>query len=498
MFSYNINFIISLVPEIFLFLSIMFLLTFSIIIVIVNKSYFENKELISNIKLLCFFILFIYIYLLFNVNFSSNYYKFLTQIDLIKITKILLSFLTMWILNQKIFFEKIKSFFFEISIFFLTCLLSFSLMISFDNLILIYIFIELQSLIFIILASLTKKLNSFAYAIQYFIISLIASCFLLLAISFIYGIFGTTNLYFISIIIELLISDYNFNWDFYTIFNLIIIAVLMKMGSFPIFNWLPKVYDGSFMFIASYFSIISFIAYFIFIFNFFINTVYLQINSIDIFFIACLGSVFFGSLGLLYQIKINRFMAYNSILNIGYVLAIILCIFTNNIINAYGVLNFITILYLISYCTININLWNILLHSSLGSVNKKSFINIQEFSILKFYNKPLWLLFIVSLCSMAGLPPFLGFIIKFFLICTVLKAGHILSCFFLVILTLFSIISYLIIIKIITFDNILNFDKTVYVSEYSFKFSNYIISLTSIIILIYFPFLDIVAYFIKY
>ncbi|WP_428028764.1 proton-conducting transporter membrane subunit, partial [Arcobacter sp.] len=161
------------------------------------------------------------------------------------------------------------------------------------------------------LAALAKKLNSFGSSIQYFIISLISSCFLLLAISLLYGMFGTVNLNYIFMIIDLLSSSYNFGWDFYTIFSLIIISVLIKMGSFPFFYWLPKVYDNSLMFISSYFSTISFLAYFIFIFNFFINSIFLNLNSIDIFFISCLGSVFFGSMGLLYQIKINRFMAYN-------------------------------------------------------------------------------------------------------------------------------------------------------------------------------------------
>jgi len=228
------------------------------------------------------------------------------------------------------------------------------------------------------------------------------------------------------------------------------------------------------------------------------NSVYLYLNSIDIFFISCLGSVFFGSTGLLYQVKINRFMAYNSILNVGYILSLILCIFSEDIIGIKTTINSITSLYLISYCIINVNLWSILLSTSLGTRYKTAFTCIQEFFILKFYNKILWILLIVSLCSMAGLPPFLGFVIKFFLICTVFKSGHILYCFFLTIFTLFSIVSYLIIIKIITFDNIPNLDTTVYVVEFFSKLHIFIISLSSVLILFYFPFLDMVTHLIKY
>jgi NADH:ubiquinone oxidoreductase subunit 2 (subunit N) len=102
------------------------------------------------------------------------------------------------------------------------------------------------------------------------------------------------------------------------------------------------------------------------------------------------------------------------------------------------------------------------------------------------------------MCAMAGLPPFLGFIIKFFLICTLLKAGHVLYCFLLVFLTLFSVIAYLIIIKIITVDSIVNFDKTVYVVEFFSKLHIFIVSITSVFILFYFPFLDMVIHLIKY
>jgi NADH-quinone oxidoreductase subunit N len=98
-----------------------------------------------------------------------------------------------------------------------------------NELLLIYIAIELQSLSFYVLATFNRNSEFSAEAgLKYFIFGGLMSCFLLFGIFLTYSIFGSLSL-------ELLLSLINYSYDpiFFNGFLFILTVFIFKVGSFP-------------------------------------------------------------------------------------------------------------------------------------------------------------------------------------------------------------------------------------------------------------------------
>lgn len=459
--------------EIFLFFSILFLFILGIIINRNNKNFFYyNNKIIKNLSLL---ILIIYIYKIsqqhnvynsININTVLISHNSVFYSPIIQITKMVLGLLTLWIISQKKILKISGIFFFEIDILFLISLLSFSLMLMFNDLILIFLFIELQSLIFFILSSVQRKIISFDAGLKYFIFGVIASSFILYGISIFYGIFGTINLHYLGIIFETLYQTENYLIsDFYYCFIFIIIGVLIKIGAFPFYYWIPQIYEGSILTITAYFSSISYISYSILLLNFFFQSCYYSLGLFtNMLWFVCIGSIIVGIMGALYQTKIKKFMAYNSIFNIGFIFLGILNIFLAKNIGLNMSLIFIFI-FLIFYSFMNTGLWNIFLSSIM---NKKSINYLNELKILYKYNSTIIYAFIVALISISGLPPTVGFLIKFFLIGSAVTTNFKIFVFIILVSSLLSIFYYLRIIKVLLFD-FLEINKSIIFQSLNFN-----------------------------
>ena len=124
-----------------------------------------------------------------------------------------------------------------------------------------------------------------------------------------------------------------------------------------------------------------------------------------IFTFCGFSSIILGALGGLYQKKIKRLIAYSSINNIGYILI------------SFVYMDFYSIYYIYIYYIIylmnNIIFFIILL--SLSKKNKSIFYFIDTLTDLKglfLLNKPLTLLFSLTLFSLSGIPPLAGFFSK--------------------------------------------------------------------------------------
>lgn len=465
--TYYFNIIFIHISEIFLFFSIFFIFLFS-------SFYFRKlKKIVGNIEILTknlsLFILFIYLYfILFSLNYEIDIEIYMFN-NIVKITKIVLTLITIWIISQKKSLTINGIYFFEIPILFLSSLLSFSLMLVFCNLFLVYLFIELQSLIFIIFVGIQRNKNSFDSALKYFIFGSLGSCFILYSLSIIFGFFGTLNLYHI-IEIQFTASttdlvyhiEYSINKlhgpvvkifdQFFYCFIFLILGIFMKIGAFPFYYWVPNVYQGSSNTIVAYFSTVSYLSYFIFLLNLFlINNQFFQL-FFDYIYIASVGSFFIGIFGSLYQTSIKRFMAYNSILNIGLIFAgLIPFLDIEDIIPENDYIVTVIFIYFIFYTIINISNWSIMLSSI---INKKPLEYLTDLSVLYVCNPFIAYSLIIGLLSMAGLPPFMGFTSKFFLVYLLCSVEMFFFGFFILIFSSISIFYYLRILKIMIFDNL--------------------------------------------
>ena len=116
------------------------------------------------------------------------------------------------------------------------------LLISSENLIMIFLGIELTALCLYSMIALSKNnILSYEAAIKYFVLSIIASGLLLFGFSFLYGISSSLNL---SDILNDQLYFENLSIYFFS-YILIFVGIAFKFAAAPFHMWLPDIYEGS-------------------------------------------------------------------------------------------------------------------------------------------------------------------------------------------------------------------------------------------------------------
>lgn len=194
------------------------------------------------------------------------------------------------------------------------------LLISSNDLISLYISIELQSYgLYIISTIYRNSENSTASGLTYFLLGGLSSCFILLGIGLIYSNTGTTyieNFYIItnmSNIVNNMLFLYN-----YIPYGLILITVgfLFKISAAPFHFWSPDVYDGIPTIVTTFVAIIPKISILIVLLSLvhFTNKDSLyEYNWTTNLLISSLLSLILGTILGLTQYRIKRLLAYSTV-----------------------------------------------------------------------------------------------------------------------------------------------------------------------------------------
>ena len=453
----NLNFIL---PEIFISLSIMFLLLLGVF-----KR--NSQNLIYNLSVGSLLITGVLIYnshideniLLFNssyiVDYLSSFMKILTVVGGTFVLLISIKYL-------KVF----KIFLIEYPILILSSILGMMVMISSNDLIIFYIGLELQSLALYVLASFNRdQLKSSESGLKYFVLSALSSGLLLYGCSFIYGFSGSTNFF----IIGETMNSTHYGLTFGIVF--ILVGLAFKISAVPFHMWAPDVYEGSPTSVTLFFAIVPKVA----ALTVFIRFLYFPfVNMIEqwqpILIFLSIASMIFGAIAAIGQKNLKRLVAYSSIGHIGYALAG-LSIGTNEGIQS-------SIVYISIYLVMNLGLFSCLL---MMKRNDKYFETVDDLSGLSKNHPILALSFLIILFSLAGIPPLAGIFAKFYIFKSVIEQ----SMYFLAIVGLLSTVIaafyYLRIIKVIYFDE----EKEIYDTDHSawLKIS---LTLSTLLILLYF------------
>lgn len=289
-------------------------------------------------------------------------------------------------------------------------LLGLNIIILSNDLIFIFIALELYSLsvYLLILNNITK--NSSRLSIIYLLINSISSYIFLLGIAIIYKNTG-------SIILEEINYILNNNNNNIGIM-LLIISLLIKLGTVPFNFWVLRLYTTLENRILLYQIIIPKIVYLFLLYkilNYILpmnNIEYLNMIFILIYIIALL-SVIVGSIGGLFNTNFKAILTYSSIFNMGFILLGIL----NNINNMETKNTFIEYILIYSLNTLVIFICFLLINpESTFYKNKK--IN---YNIYKIY--PLFSIFLlISIFSFIGIPPFAGFYAKLNIFINILQS----------------------------------------------------------------------------
>ena len=453
----QINFIL---PEIFLSLSIMFLLILGV---------FKEKSS-SLIYSLSVIVLLITAGLTFNlptnqeINLFNNSYK-IDQLS--TFMKIVTLFSGIFVLICSYRYSKLESIFkIEYSILILSSILGMLVMISSYDLIVFYIGLELQSLALYVLAAFNRdNIKSSEAGLKYFVLSALSSGLLLYGCSLIYGFSGSTNFY--------LISENVLNSEYGNLFGIVFILVGLsfKISAVPFHMWAPDVYEGSPTSVTLFFAVVPKVA----ALTVFIRFLYVPfINLIDqwqmIIIFLSLASMIFGAVAAIGQKNLKRLIAYSSIGHMGYALAG-LAVGTNS-----GIQSSIT--YICIYLVMNLGFFCCLF---MMKRDKQYFDNLDDLSGLSKNHPLISLSLLILLFSLAGIPPMAGFFAKFYIFVSVIEQ----SMYFLAIVGLISTVVsafyYLRIIKIIYFDA----PKEVYDQDYNIGLKISLI-VSTLIILLYF------------
>ena len=325
----------------------------------------------------------------------------------------------------------------EYPILLLSSILGMSIMISSNDLIVFYMGLELQSLALYVLASFKRENPLSAESgLKYFVLSALSSGLLLYGCSLIYGYAGSTNFDIISSNI----NSVNYGLTLGIVF--ILVGLAFKISAVPFHMWAPDVYQGSPTSVTIFFAILPKIA----ALTVFIRFLYIPfINLIDqwqvIIIFLSIASMIFGAVAAIGQKNLKRLMAYSSISHMGFALAG-LAVGTNE-----GIQSSIT--YMSLYVIMNLSFFSSLF---MLKINQKYYETIDDLSGLSKNHPMLSLAMLVSLFSLAGIPPLAGFFAKFYIFMAVIEQ----EMYFLAIVGLLSTVVaafyYLRIIKTIYFD----------------------------------------------
>ena len=293
----------------------------------------------------------------------------------------------------------------------LIILLGMFLMTSSINLVMIYLSLELVSIPSYILAGILKNdKKSNEASLKYVIFGSFASGLMLFGFSLLYGVSGSTDIYGVH---QALLTVNNPSMILMSIV-LILVGFGYKISMVPFHYWTPDVYEGSPTTITAFLSVAPKAAGFaLFLRLFFtvftdagtfngVNPI-LNVNWPFLLAILSAATMTVGNILALRQENVKRMLAYSTISHVGFML-MALC--TLNIVSSIGIM-----FYLLMYAFMNLSAFYMAIYAS----NQLNAENIEDWHGIGFKNPILSVFMVLSLVSLAGLPPTSGFVGKVYL-----------------------------------------------------------------------------------
>jgi len=482
----------SFIPEIFFSLSILFQLVYNVRVVNNLKHNFPiiSKEVFFQ----TIFILLCMVYMFNDLQLEGFLSNFLLINDQgTKFSKIIISLISIFalvIVQESFKFQKIN--FFEFYSILSLSILSLLLMVSASDLILFYLTMEMQALCFYILASLNRNSTfSVEAGLKYFVSGSFISGFYLLGCSLIYGCLGTLNLNNLNLLTIFHLNTYSSELNFLVLIGIIFITstLLFKLACAPFHFWSPDVYDGAPISSTLVFSVLPKFAIFFFFIKW-INSINTLFDSIsDILLVFGLLSAFLGTFFALNQKRLKRLIIYSSIAQTGF------------LVSGLGLLNLegysYTFLFLILYIITSILIWGHFVLFHLYSVKTNHYYNkeitslyISTINNLSKHNIIWSFSLVIIFFSIAGIPPFSGFLAKMLIIYNLVNLNYIVFACILVLISAFSVYYYIRILKVAYFEpkkeNLSEDFKTIYSFSYLESLILIIPILLSVLILLFY------------
>jgi len=400
-------------------------------IILIAELSTENKKSIINLSLLLMVAVTIIGFIptregtIFGGMYQTNHLKVLMKNILNIGTMILFFQVADWIKKPE-YNNKISEFFMLI----LSTLIGMNFMISSGHFLMFYLGLELATIPIAALAAYDRSKNISAEAgIKLILSSALSSGIMLYGISMFYGTTG--SLYFTDITAA--IKDTPL---FVMGFIFFFAGMGFKISLVPFHLWTADVYEGAPVNVASYLSVISKGAA-VFILVILLYTVFYAIAPMwkNLLYALAIVTMTVGNLFALRQKNLKRFLAFSSIAQAGFIL---LGMIDGTALGMTAILYFVLI-----YIFTNLGAFGVV--SAISTATGKE--HMDDYNGLYSTNPKLSLLMMLSLFSLAGIPPVAGFFGKFFLFTAAAHSGYYWLVFIAVINATISLYYYLLVVK---------------------------------------------------
>ncbi len=330
---------------------------------------------------------------------------------------------------------------FEYPILIVFASLGMMMMISANDLISLYLGLELQSLsLYVIAAFQRDSTRSTEAGLKYFVLGALSSGLLLYGCSMIYGFAGTTDF---TLIAKQLTAGGEPSIGLIVGLVFLISGLAFKVSAVPFHMWTPDVYEGAPTPVTAFFSVapkIAAIALFLRVMVGPFDAMLDEWRQIIVF--VSILSMILGALAAINQTNIKRLMAYSSIGHVGYALIGL----------AAGGRDGITavLVYMTIYLVMTMGTFACIL-----SMRRKGEMveSIDSLAGLGKANPPMALAFLIFMFSMAGIPPLAGFFGKLYIFMAAIQADLVALAIIGVVTSVFGAFYYVRIVKVMYFDD---------------------------------------------
>ena len=307
------------------------------------------------------------------------------------------------------------------------------LMTSANELITLYVGLELMTISFYILTAylLNDKLSGEA-GLKYLILGSLSSAILLFGVSLVYALSGT-------IMFDSLSTALSNQPALIAGLVLIIAGFAFKISVVPFHMWTPDIYQGAPTPLSAYLSVASKAAGFAALVRFIITAVHPVVLIFDwnlLLAVLAAVTILAGNLIALTQKDIKRLLAYSSIAQAGYILVGLVAA------NTYGLKG--VLFYSMVYVFANVGAFAV----AAAVENDTGKTEIEAFSGLSKRSPLLAAVLTICMLSLAGIPPMAGFAGKFYLFAGAIQSGYLWLAIIGLVMSMISVYYYLGVAKV--------------------------------------------------
>ncbi|MBY0245104.1 MAG: NADH-quinone oxidoreductase subunit N [Sphingobacteriaceae bacterium] len=287
------------------------------------------------------------------------------------------------------------------------------MMVSYKNMAMLFVGVEIMSVSLYILAGIRRSnFASNEASLKYFLMGAFSTGFLLFGITLIYGATGSFDLSRITN--YLIVNQKSVSPLFYPGIILMLIGLSFKIGAAPFHFWTPDVYEGSPTLITAFMSTVVKTAGFAVFLRLFAGA-FASLHSFwePALMMMVVLTLIIGNVTALFQKNFKRMLAYSSISHAGYLMFSLVVFSAQSTNNVFVYASAYTFASIIAFAVL------ILVKQKVGDDN------IDSFNGLAKQNPFLAFVLTIAMLSLAGIPLTAGFIGKYLMFLNVMGSFHI-------------------------------------------------------------------------